>query len=59
MFSIIHGRGQGGIAVEDWNEAARQAGLGIKRKADLFDFRDALRTKGLVYEYNGQWFVKS
>lgn len=44
-------------ATEQWNEGARQAGLGVTRKADLFDFRAALKSKGLVRQYGDHWMV--
>src|SRR5262249_1054431 len=47
MFSFLHRAGQGGLTVEDWNEQARQAGLGVKRKADLYDMREVLRSRGV------------
>jgi hypothetical protein len=58
MFSILYDAGSHGLAVEEWNKAAREAGLGIKRKADLHDFRSALKAKKLVHESNERWFAK-
>ena len=55
MFTILHGAGTAGLTVEQWNEKARTEGLGTKRKADLYDFREALRRKRLVREYDGRW----
>jgi hypothetical protein len=42
MFSILYDAGSYGLTVEDWNKAARDAGIRTKRKADLFDLRTAL-----------------
>ena len=47
MFSILHDAGECGLTTEQWNEHARDAGIGIKRKADLYDIRVALKSKGL------------
>ena len=55
MFTILHSAGSAGLTVDRWNEKARSAGLGNNRKADLFDFREALRRKQLVHEYDGRW----
>src|SRR5262245_49529460 len=55
MFSILHGAGPGGLTTERWNELARNEGLGIKRKADLYDFREALKSKQLVRQYGDRW----
>ena len=48
MFSLLHGAGQAGLTTEQWNEQARRVDIGTKRKADLYDIRAALKTKGLV-----------
>lgn len=57
MFSILHEAGSAGLTVEDWNAKARADGLGTKRKADHRDFRAALKTKELIYEFDGRWFA--
>jgi hypothetical protein len=41
------------LTTDEWLERARGAGLGTKRKADLFDARTALKHKGLVFETAG------
>jgi hypothetical protein len=56
MFGILYEAGT--LSVEDWNRQARAAGLGEKRKADLYDLRQALKEKGLVYEGMNGWSVK-
>lgn len=57
MFSMLHASGPGGLSTEQWNERAREAGLGINRKADLYDFRGALQSKGLIRQYGERWSV--
>jgi RecA-family ATPase len=57
MFSILHGAGSSGLSTEQWNEGARQAGLGGTRKADLYDFRAALKSKGVVHQYGDRWTI--
>jgi AAA domain len=57
MFSVLHGSGSSGLTAEQWNDGARQAGLGISRKADLYDFRAALKSKGFVRQYGDRWTV--
>lgn len=49
MLGLLDDFGPGGATVEDWNAAARQEGLGLSRKADLRDFRKALKDKQLVH----------
>lgn len=51
MFSVLHEAGLGGLTTEQWNERAREAGLGHGRRADLYDFREVLRGKGVVRQY--------
>nr|WP_249788567.1 AAA family ATPase [Bradyrhizobium sp. G127] len=57
MFAILHDAGAGGLTLDEWNAAAREAGLGERRKADLTDNRNALKTKGLVRSYGDRWTV--
>lgn len=58
LFGMLHTAGASGLMLEDWNQKAREAGIGVKRKADLNDIRAALLSKGLVREYNGRWSAK-
>jgi len=55
MFSILRGAGAAGLTTDRWNELARNEGLGINRKADLYDIRSALKSKGLVRQYGDRW----
>lgn len=57
VFGILHDAGRSGLTVEEWNAAAREVGIGIKRKADLVDIRSALKMKGMVTDYGGKWTV--
>ena len=43
------------IQTDDLNDRLRDAGIGLKRPADLVDLRLALRTKGLIYESMNGW----
>lgn len=58
LFGMLHGAGAAGLTLEDWNQQARDAGIGAKRKADLNDIRAALLSKGFAREYNGRWTVR-
>lgn len=58
MFAMLHTAGKSGLLLSDWNDQAREAGIGIKRKADLNDIRNALLSKGLVRQYGDRWSVK-
>jgi hypothetical protein len=46
IFSILHDAGH--LTTEQWNEKAREAGIGVSRRADLHDYRSALEKAGLV-----------
>jgi hypothetical protein len=58
LFGMLHAAGAAGLTLEEWNNQARDAGIGTKRKADLNDIRAALLSKGVVKEYNGRWTVR-
>jgi hypothetical protein len=53
MFALLQSAGS--LSTEEWNERARDAGIGVKRRADLVDIRLKLKSKHLVREYNDQW----
>lgn len=57
VLGLLDDFGPGGATVEEWNDAARQEGLGVKRKADLSDFRRGLKDKRLVHTTNDRWYV--
>ena len=43
------------IKTEDFNDSLREAGIGVKRPADLCDIRMQLLAKGLIYEGLNGW----
>lgn len=57
VFGILHDAGRSGLSLEEWNAAARDTGIGVKRKATLNDIHRSLKSKGLVQEYSGRWSV--
>jgi hypothetical protein len=59
LFSMVHAAGSAGLTLEDWNQQAREAGIGVKRKADLNDIRAALLSKQLVRSYGDRWHVQN
>jgi hypothetical protein len=58
LFGMLHAAGSAGLTLEAWNNQAREAGIGVKRKADLNDIRAGLLSKGLVRQYGDRWAVK-
>ena len=57
-FTILYEAGSAGLTVDQWNERARAAGLGIKRRADLADFRSRLKALNMVIEVADVWKVE-
>ena len=57
MFGLLRAAGTSELTTDEWSEQARQAGLGERRKADLWDFRSALETKKLVRRYGERWNI--
>jgi RecA-family ATPase len=57
LFGMLHDAGNAGLTLEEWNRQAKDAGIGVKRKADLNDIRSALRSKDLVRQMGDRWFV--
>jgi hypothetical protein len=57
VFELLHAAGGAGLTLEDWNAQAKDAGIGVHRKADLTDIRNSLLSKGFVREYGGRWKV--
>jgi RecA-family ATPase len=57
MFALLHSAGTAGLATADWNERARAVGIGVNRKADLYDLREQLKSKNLVRQYGDRWTV--
>jgi hypothetical protein len=58
LFLILQGAPHG-LTVAEWNDQANQAGLGVKRRADLHDLRTSLKNRGLVQQTENRWFVVS
>ncbi len=57
MFGMLHDAGASGLLTEEWSEQARQAGIGLKRRADLVDIRSALKSKKLVRQVGDRWKI--
>jgi hypothetical protein len=43
------------LTADQWNDRLREVGIGVNRKADVYDNRRSLQSKGLVREFNGRW----
>jgi KaiC/GvpD/RAD55 family RecA-like ATPase len=57
MLNILDNAGRNGLTTEEWNEKARENGIGISRRATLMDLRKALKDKNLVHVYSDRWHL--
>ena len=57
MLSLLRDAGPGGLTTKAWNDKAKDAGIGAKRKADLYDIRGNLKDKTLIYQDDGRWIA--
>jgi hypothetical protein len=57
MFGILYESGERGLTTELWHERTREAGIGTRRKGDLFDIRKALLAKRLIRQTADGWAV--
>jgi hypothetical protein len=58
MFELLHRSGSNGLSTDQWNEQGREAGIGVKRRADLHDARTGLERKELAKVYADRWTVR-
>jgi len=54
---ILDDAGPAGLPIDEWNDKARENGLGAKRRMTLMDCRKALKDKGLVHSHMDRWHV--
>jgi hypothetical protein len=59
MLALLQSAEPNGLTTDDWNARARTEGIGVKRRADLVDYRLALKAKNMVREYADRWHVAS
>jgi hypothetical protein len=57
-YTILREAGPAGLPLDDWNRQLRAAGIGVTRRADLFDIRSTLKAKKLVREYADKWTAR-
>ena len=59
MFAFLFDAGTAGLTTDEWDRRMRDdAGIGVKRKADLVDIRTALRAKHLIWQSGDRWIAK-
>ena len=49
MLNILDDAEPASLLTEEWNERAREEGIGVKRRATLMDIRKALKGKKMVH----------
>jgi hypothetical protein len=59
MLTMLQAAGPAGLMVDELNDQAREAGIGIKRHATLYDTRMALKQRGLAHESGGRWYASN
>jgi hypothetical protein len=57
MLTILSEAGEAGLPLGEWNKQARAAGVGLGRRARLYDLRTSLLKQELIREENEHWFV--
>jgi hypothetical protein len=57
MLTLLEQAGPAGLMTDAWNDRAREAGIGTKRRADLIDLREALKAKKLALQYDERWIA--
>jgi hypothetical protein len=57
MLTVLEEAGFGGLTVDEWNQRARDAGIGARRQA-LYETRVKLKRQGLIHEsQGGKWHI--
>jgi hypothetical protein len=59
MLTILQAAGKEGLLLNEWNEKAKDQGIGINRRASLYDAQQALRQLKLVHSYGDRWYANS
>jgi hypothetical protein len=57
MYRMVYDAEPNGLTVEEWNGKARAEGIGLKRRAQLIDNRNALKDMNMVREFGGRWRI--
>ena len=57
LLGILREGGASGLATDEWMAKGKIEGIAVKRKADFFDARRALKDKKLVHTYGDRWYI--
>jgi len=57
LFGILKEGGSAGLTTEEWMAKGKTEGIAVKRKADFFDARRALKDKKLIHTYGDRWYI--
>lgn len=57
MLNILDDAMPQGLTVDEWNEKAREHGIGVTRRATLMDLKKQLQDKRLTHSFGERWFV--
>jgi len=57
LLGILKEGGAAGLATDEWMSKGKAEGIAVKRKADFFDARRALKDRKLVHTYGDRWYI--
>jgi hypothetical protein len=49
--------GKEGLLLSEWNEKAKGLGIGVNRRATLYDAQQALKQAKLAHSYGERWYA--
>jgi hypothetical protein len=58
MLRLLRDAGPAGLSTDDWHAKARDAGIGVGRRATLVNLKGRLKDRGFITEYMGIWHVQ-
>ena len=57
LLGILRDGGTAGLATDEWMAKAKAEGIAVKRKADFFDARRAIKDRKLIHTYGDRWYI--
>jgi hypothetical protein len=57
LLGILREGGSSGLATDEWMAKGKVEGIAVKRKADFFDARRALKDRKLIHTYGDRWYI--
>jgi hypothetical protein len=57
MLTILNEAGGEGLLLGEWNDKAKALGIGVNRRATLYDAQQALKQAKLAHSYGERWYA--